>query len=60
MSRGTDIAQLTPLILPCPHSIVVVHVLLETILLFVGSWEGSTFQDQQSLVILLFGTFKLC
>lgn len=34
---GIGYSSITPLVLPCPHSIVVVHVLLETILLFVGS-----------------------
>ena len=38
MSRGSDIAQLRLPVLPCPHSIVVAHVLLETdVLLFFGS-----------------------
>ena len=34
MNQGSDTAQLTLPVLPCPLSIVVAHVLLETILLF--------------------------
>ena len=60
MSQGSVTAQLTLPVLPCPLLIVVAHVLLETILLFVGSREGSLFQDLHSLVILLFGMLKLC
>lgn len=36
MSQGLDTAQLILHVLPYPHLIVVAHVLLETILSFVG------------------------